>query len=152
MDLSRHHLVYTLYNILSYLLIAPPCPRIPQNFLKFFFFTKLFTSLFFHGTIQLSTTDTENNLENEMDNYGELFNFFMKCVSEDFGRTVNDIKVIGPDHPMFETYAVMGNEDGQWYTVKVVINMFTAEGYVKLSSKVYHDNDEIAEEYFNNMK
>ena len=31
-------------------------------------------------------------------------------------------------------------------------HMFTAEGYVKLSSKVYHDNDEIAEEYFNNMK
>ena len=87
-----------------------------------------------------------------MDNYGELFNFFMKCVPEDFGRTVNDIKVIGPDHQMFETYAVMGNEDGQWYTIKVVINMFTAEGYVKLSSKVYHDNVEIAEEYFDNMK
>ncbi|QWY90502.1 hypothetical protein Phage132_137 [Escherichia phage 132] len=29
MDLSRHHLVSTLYNILSYPLIAPPCPRIP---------------------------------------------------------------------------------------------------------------------------
>ncbi|ASJ79339.1 hypothetical protein SHP1_017 [Salmonella phage SHP1] len=87
-----------------------------------------------------------------MDNYGELFNFFMKCVPEEFGATVNDIKVIGDDHPIFETYAVMGNDDGQWYTIKVVINMFSAEGYAKLSTKVYHDNDFDAEDYFNNMK
>jgi hypothetical protein len=36
-----------------------PALEFPKNF-----FTKLFTSLFFHGTIQLSTTDTD--LENKM--------------------------------------------------------------------------------------
>ncbi|QZB89747.1 hypothetical protein T4583L_131 [Escherichia phage T4] len=82
--------------------------------------------------LQLSTTDTENNLENKMDNYGELFNFFMKCVSEDFGRTVNDIKVIGPDHPMFETYAVMGNEDGQWYIISLPISSFVFYFFIKI--------------------
>lgn len=85
-----------------------------------------------------------------------MFDFIVQGLkntsNEEFASTLNDVKRVRDFDWTEHRYAVLGNENGKWFT-SVVVAKTLNDCKVEHSEyfKKYHSDDVIAEAYFNKM-